>query len=272
MSIKVDVGTPPNGYEEWTTIQVQFHGFADLPTTRGGEIESPAFSCFGHQWVLVLCPGGSAFPESSEGYVAVHLRHKSMYSGSIKIQYGLGVRVNQVYKEVQQSDTFGPVGNGLVGRRFKNFAKRSTLINASVEGTLVIEIRMRHASTDKPIIQFIPTNPINKNVLELFMDEDTADVVFEVGGQQQAKGRKRAKTSTTSSHAHRLILKKGAPTLSEMCGVSEEGITTVSIKDVTPDIFKHMLYYAYGGNYQKKSWVEMQKRSSMLVISTGLFI
>jgi len=258
MSIKVDVGTPPKNYEEWETIQVRFHGFADLSTTRGEEIESPAFSCFGHQWALVLCPGGSTIPESPEGCVAVNFCWKSpTYSGSIKIQYGYGVR-NKNYKEATlKSDTFGNVRKGptrrcLVGTSVKNFAKRSTLINSLVEGTLVIEIRMRQVSTDKPIIQFIPSNPINKNVLELFMDEDTADVVFEVGGQQQTKGTKRAKTSTTSFHAHRLILKKGAPTLSEMCGVSEEGITTVSIKDVTPDIFKHMLYYAYGGKLSEE--------------------
>ena len=256
MSIKVDVGTPPNGYEEWTTIQVRFHGFADLPTTRGGEIESPAFSCFGHQWELVLCPGGSTYPESPEGYVAVKFRRKSTYSSSIKIQYGFGVRdaeCKEVVHRKAETDTFGPVkGYCLVGSCVKKFAKRSTLINALTEGTLIIEVRMRQVSTDKPIIQFIPSNPINKNVLELFMDEDTADVVFEVGGQQQAKGRKRAKTSTTNFHAHRLILQKCAPTLFEMCGKSKEGITTVSIADVTPDIFKHMLYYAYGGKLSEE--------------------
>ena len=96
--------------------------------------------------------------------------------------------------------------------------------------------------------QFIPTNPFNKKVLELFMDEETADVVFEVGGQQQTKGkRKKAKTTTTDFHAHRNILKKCAPTLYEMCKSDEGGITTVSITDIKPEIFKHMIHYAYGG-------------------------
>ena len=50
------------------------------------------------------------------------------------------------------------------------------------------------------------------------MDEETADVVFEIGGEQQTKGkRKRAKKCTTNFHTHRPILQKCAPTLYEMC-------------------------------------------------------
>ena len=51
MSIKVDVGTPPDGLsDDWTTTVICFHGFADLSTTRDECVESPEFSCFGHQW------------------------------------------------------------------------------------------------------------------------------------------------------------------------------------------------------------------------------
>ena len=110
---------------------------------------------------------------------------------------------------------------------------------------------MKLADTNKSITQFIPSNPINKNVLKLFMNEETADVVFEVGGQQQTKDkRKKAKTSATNFYAHRPILLNSASTLYEICGKSdgeEGGITTVSITDVKPEIFKHMIYYAYGG-------------------------
>ena len=99
--------------------------------------------------------------------------------------------------------------------------------------------------------QFVPTNPFNKFMLELFMDEESADVVFEVGGEQQTKGsrRKRAKTATTNFHAHRLVLQKCAPTLYDMCRGSDGGggVTTISITDVKPEIFKHMIYYTYGG-------------------------
>ena len=58
-----------------------------------------------------------------------------------------------------------------------------------VNGALVIEVRMKTlTSTAKSITQFIPTNPFHKNVSELFMDEETADVVFEVGGTTTREG------------------------------------------------------------------------------------
>ena len=56
-SIKVHAGTPSSNFEEWTTAEVYFHGFADLSTVRGEYTKSPEFSCFGHKWKLGICPG-----------------------------------------------------------------------------------------------------------------------------------------------------------------------------------------------------------------------
>ena len=227
---------------------VRFHEFANLPSTRGDDYaETPRFSCFGHQWCLQICPGGDE--DSPEGYVAIWLVNKS--DASIKIQFNYCVRdrsgkeVVTIKSEIEEFDACGSEENAWGNF---DFAKRSKLMTLLVNGTLVIEVRMKStSSTDKSAIQFIPSNPINKNVLELFMDEETADIVFEVGGEQQKGKRKKAKTSTTNFHAHRSILKKCAP-LYEMCGKSDDGgITTVSITDVKPEIFKHMIYYAYGG-------------------------
>ena len=122
-------------------------------------------------------------------------------------------------------------------------------MNLLVNGSLIIELRMVSTTTVKSITEFVPSNPINKNVLKLFMDEESADVVFEVGGEQATNTTTRKKSKTiTNFHAHRIILQNCAPTLYEMCGAVERGeITTVSIADVKPDIFKHMIYYTYGG-------------------------
>ena len=246
----VDVGTPPDG---WATTLVRLHGFANLPATREDHTESPRFSCFGHQWCLQICPGGDE--DSPEGYAAVLLVNKS--DASIEIQFNYCVR-DRSGKEVVSTksftEEFGIDGSGDNAWYTADFAKRSKLMTLLVNGSLIIEVRMKSTSTDKSAIQFIPSNPINKNVLELFMDEETADVVFEVGGEQQKGKRKKAKTSTTNFHAHRPILKKCAP-LYEMCGKSDDGgerITTVSIIDVKPEIFRHMIYYAYGGKLSKE--------------------
>ena len=248
MSIsRVDVGTPPDNFEGWVVANVCFHGFADLPTIRDEYVESPEFSCFGHQWALLLYPGGMDI--SPEGYVAVHLGNQS--NPSIKIRLSCCVkneRGEEVFHQKTDIIEFDSFDSGRNGKCKSNFAKRSALMDLLVQGSLVIEVSMKLPSTDKSIIRFVPTNPINKNMLRLFLDEETADVVFEVGGQQTEKGADRTEISTADFHAHRPILQKCAPTLYEMCGVSGEGgITTVSITDVSPEIFKHMIYYAYGG-------------------------
>ena len=249
---RVHVGTPPGDFKGWTTTEVCFHGFANLSTTRSESVYSPEFSCLGHQWKLELYPGGIA--NSDEGYVAIALRNKS--NTGIEVQFGYSVRnadgkevVNHKLntKEFGEAGCLAPQHSGWC---VHNFTSRSLIMNSLVNGSLVIEVRMKSTSTDKSITQFIPSNPIHKNVLELFMDEETADVVFEVdNGCCQSEGHTNKKSKTTTSvYVHRNILKKCAPTLYEMCGVVDRGeITTVSITDIKPDIFKDMLYNAYGG-------------------------
>jgi len=250
MSIELDAGTPPNGFKDWTTALVRFHGFADLTTARGEYVESPEFSCFGHQWVLSVYPGGSE--NSAEGYVSVGIVNKS--NTSIKIQWGFSVR-DADGKEVahckSRTNDFSALSNSPKNTwGYTDFAKRSTLMDILVQDSLVIEVRMKSTSTDKSITQFIPTNPINKNVLQKFMDEETADVIFEVNygscEDEEDHTNKRSKT-TTSVYAHRFILQDVSTMLAELCKPDGEGITTVSISDVKPGIFRHMIYYAYGG-------------------------
>jgi len=239
------------GCKDWITTVIRFHGFANLPTTRDEYVSSPEFSCFGHQWRLDLYPGEE---DSEVGYVDVELVNRS--NTSIKIEYGYSVRNvdgKEVVHEEPEIDEFDTEdGNGESSWCTEDFAKRSKLMKSLVDGALVIEVRMKSTTrTDKSITQFIPPNPFMKNVDKLFIDEETADVLFEVGGEQ-AKGtttrkKKRAK-STTTFHAHRILLKNNASALYEMCrGSSDVGITTVSITDVKPEVFKFMLYYTYGG-------------------------
>ena len=69
------VGTPPGPLSDWVIKKVHFHGFEGLPTTRGEEVKSPEFSCFGHQWTVAIYPGGVKV--SNEGGVAIFLVSES---------------------------------------------------------------------------------------------------------------------------------------------------------------------------------------------------
>ena len=171
----VIVGTPSLCLDGWTRTEVCFHGFSDLSTTRDEEVASPIFSCFGHTWLVELYPGGDE--KSNDGYVAIDLGNMS--NEAIKIQYGFSVR-DAAGKEIvyhkPKTNEFGacdPDGDNVQNAWFNaNFAKRSTLMNALIEGAFVIEVRMKLVEASKYSSQFIPENPLNKFIMNKFNDED----------------------------------------------------------------------------------------------------
>jgi len=244
-SRRVHVGTPPGDFKGWTTTEVCFHGFANLSTTRDEYVESPEFSCLGTNWVLKLCPGGEE--ESEEGHVSAALANRSNSSRDAN-----GKEVVHIKSD---TDEFGAYESGNNAWFNLNFAKRSRLLDKLVDGALVIEVRMKSTAADKSITQFIPTNPLCKNVINKFMDEESADVVFEIDDSKSCQSEEhtsKKSKSTTALYAHRFILQDISTMLAELCKSDESGITTVSITDVSPEIFKHMIYYTYGGKLSEE--------------------
>ena len=253
----VDVGTPPpRPIKQWETKVVRFHEFEDLP--RGELFSSPEFTCCGYQWRLSIIIGTSL--------LAVFLHN--MTNEDVTVEWALSIR-NSIGKEVayyvetdevkRHFDAIEQPGAPLqdaAGWGTSSGFSHVSITGALEEGTLPIEVRMKRikkASYDPIPIQFIPKNPITNNILKSFNDEESADVVFKVriGSEEGEKSRKKSlKTTTTNFFAHRLLLRVGAPLLAELCKPSEGGgeeTTSVSITDVKPDIFRHMLYYLYGG-------------------------
>ena len=111
---------------------------------------------------------------------------------------------------------------------------------------------------------FVPPNPISKNVLKKFMDEETADVTFNVilGNADEKQSAKKKAKASTMFYAHRFVLYDGAPLLAELCKPGSEGDLpcSVTISDVKPGVFRHMLYYAYGGKLSDEELKENAKR------------
>jgi len=271
-----DIGTPPQESNCWSYNELRFHNFANL-TDNGVGVRSPNFECLGHRWIVILWThhaAGLTNPSSiylwcrgnndrdspdNEGEAAEETAAELIKS--LDIDFGFTIRdsngkelVNKVAKfdPIIDADVDDPDSDG-----FRVFAPREDMLNACVNGSLIVEVRMkeRNPVTVPHPPEFIHKNPINKNILKLFGDEDTADVVFEVGTSSESMNdnnedtNKRSKTTVTF-HAHRIILQDGAPFLAELSKAgssSGEGITTVQITDVTHNVFNHVLFYAYGG-------------------------
>ncbi|KAL7523825.1 hypothetical protein ACHAWF_000684 [Thalassiosira exigua] len=98
----------------------------------------------------------------------------------------------------------------------------------------------------------------------MFMEEESSDVVFEVAPMNVKKSRKKAKPSPVNFYAHRLILRKSASALADMC----ENVENVSIANVKPEIFRHALYYAYGGKITDE---DMQANAKEIIDATDRF-
>ena len=81
---------------------------------------------------------------------------------------------------------------------------------------------------------------------EMFNDEVTADVCFEVMSciDHTKNGKQKKQKSSALFHAHRSILSKFAPMLADLLGEDN----TATISDIKPDVFRHLLYYVYGGD------------------------
>ena len=160
----VDVGTPPTHCSDsgvHRETEVQFHNFANLSTERDAYEASPVFSSLGHVWTLDIYPGGEE--NSPEGYVAIDL--VNMENKSIKVEFGYSVR-DADGKEVVY---WKPKTNEFEHHRgsscgYPNFTKRSKIMKSLVDGSLVIEVRMRLAGSSKSTPSFVPKNSLINNI------------------------------------------------------------------------------------------------------------
>jgi hypothetical protein len=182
------------------------------------------------------------------------------------MNFGFSIK-NGKGKQVAKKQTltqFGPSGSSACINGWPDFAERSTLLDSLVDGTLVVEVHMKSLTTSKTTLtQFIPENPFCTNMLQLFNDEDSADVVFAVGElQSKNNASKVAKIEPVKFYAHCLILRACSTILAELCNSKGDPTTPIKITDVSPDIFRHLLYYIYGG---KISDVDMKSHAKEII-------
>lgn len=267
-------------YDEYNAVEVHFHEFEDIPTMVEDSVASPEFTCLGRRWRLALYPSGSD-ELSDYGNIAVDLIHLS--NGTIKVEFNLSVK-NEDGKQIAHFNirtSFESAKGVSEGHRrcVPDFASRMEIVDSlPISGALVIEVRMKQIeATDTPVPPFIPDNPLRENILKKFMDEESADVLIEVGSGETSertrtrnKGTRKTKKAKTTSlatyhssvatfYAHHLILKDGAPALAELCNSAKKTSPIIQITDVKPIIFRHMLCYIYGGGIFENDMKENAK-------------
>ncbi|KAL9183123.1 hypothetical protein ACHAXT_004910 [Thalassiosira profunda] len=253
----VDVGTPPDDFERWEAHLVRFHDFAKLSKQKGIDCtRSPKFTCAGHSWTLQIHPGG--WKTSSDGWVAMFLYHQGLGSVS-KIKFNFHVKDGSHESRARTTTGLVVEPNGFEGDGYTNFAMRADLLNLCVGTTLIVEVRMKVLEQDS---FFVPQNP-SSNALHTFLGE-TPNIVFEAGGNQKRRNtRSSLDPATAEFRGHESVLENHAPQLLKIIS-REKGSNKarVLIPTVKPEIFRHVLRYAYGGELPKDA---LEKHSKEIV-------
>jgi hypothetical protein len=268
------VGTPPPDYDgEWVTHTVHWHGFGTLSAEQDIYFDSPEFTLLGNQWRLELFPGGSRYAHL-EGMVSLYLENNS--NKAIDIHFGFSVNDGNgeqvAWERSATPNHFDSVGvSTKSGGGFHDFELRSKLMNSLVNGALVIEVHMKLATPTKSVPPpFIPENPVVKMIQGLFLDEKSADIVFEIGGEKRkTQTRKKAKTVPATFPAHRNIVENCSSIFAELCESNDDDkASPIQINDVTPDVFRLLLFYIYGG---KVSDDDMKSHAKEIVNAADKF-
>ncbi|KAL7554195.1 hypothetical protein ACHAWF_018626 [Thalassiosira exigua] len=246
----VHVGMPPKEWESWESRIVHFHGFESLSTKKGLPVISPRFICCNHTWQVLIFPGGHK--NSHDGMISVGLGHRP--GPGISAIFCLLIRSasGKVFKDfVCKNINFG--SNQLQHASVNDFEKYSEIIDASnnvlKNGTLTVEVCIK-PSNDHCCLNFYPKNITAEKILQSFMDEETADVIFEVSGQNEE-----GVQTTVHFYAHSLIMHFCArgTTLASLCEDCD-GETPVPIVGVSSRVFRQMLFYVYGGTIDSAEW------------------
>jgi hypothetical protein len=247
----IHVGNPPSDWEGWESRLIHFHDFAALPYEKNKPTWSPVFTCFDNDWKVVLYPGG--FGETT-GVISLYLQHCSETDISVIFYLSVKDKINETsigssnecmtHKFCQADKTCG----------HEKFATRFAITQSNIldHGTLTVELRFKLDNTGDGdhYQQFIPKNRFVQNMKQLFLDQDSADISFEVGDQ--------------IFFAHKLVLQTCAKRsiLASLCDDDDDCNDSSPIpisSDVDPQVFRLMLFHIYGGEISSDVWQDRSK-------------
>ena len=252
----VHVGHPPNEWDGWESHLVHFHKFSSMPSGKDELVWSPTFRSFGQKWRLMMYPGGDS--EAKAGNISLYLEHCS--EGDFSVQYHLSIK--KISGGAVAERSFSPHKfEGNKDHGWPDFALRDKISNYDLNnGTLTVEVRIKPIEEDR-WQNFIPKNLFVQHMLDLFLDEERADMSFEVESRPLIDASKDTSPAPGEVfRAHKLVLQtcaKGS-ILASLCDDCD-GETPVPITDVVPNVFRLMLRYVYGGDIQTAEWKDHAK-------------
>ena len=250
----IHVGTPAEDFRWDESVTVHFHTFESLSTVRSKPIFSPKFTCAGHEWKLVLYPGGHLL--SPDGMIRVCLHNVSAVKIGVKVKTTLMKSSGGAYK-IYVSPLFG-LKNGHM-RGLVNYVSRGDILDETNDilnkGTLTFVVRIKPSKgyyCQSIKNKTLPS--LNDDIFNnLFPDESSADVAFNVRGKL--------------FHAHQNILKARVPDFAELTEQFNKE-SPMLIYDVYPKIFELMLKYVYGKNMLTCQWREHAKE---ILVASGKY-
>jgi hypothetical protein len=190
----------------------------DLPRD-GVEKVLARFSFFGHEWDLTV--------GNSNQFT---IWHRS--TTQITLEEPIGLSFGHAIWKFREKYVFDHNSTSSISLR------RDDALKSIENGALIFEVRMRKP---KDYRLLMPENPsMCKTVQGLFMDKESADVVFEVGGRRRESGSKKSKTEPTEFYAHRNILKTAAPLLADLWN-SDDSPSRIQLPNESPQIFHQLL-------------------------------
>jgi hypothetical protein len=226
------------------------------------EVCSSKFVCFGHEWRLQLYPCGyDDYPAPAKGSVGVCLeRTDTTGKWPTHLKYFFEVKSPDGRVSLQAT-VHGEQKYYTNRPNICYLCSRSDIKHRFLDGKRALTI-----SVTMELDEFIPTNPLSATMLKLFGDEESSDIIFEITkNEDNPKKRKRGKTSSSAStvrlYAHRFILEHTSSELAALCESSPEGgmAAPILINDTKVDVFRHLLFYVYGGNVSQEYFIANAK-------------
>ena len=261
----IHVGTPTDDFPLEESVTVHFHDFNSLTIVKNEAVESPKFTCAGHEWKFVIYPGGHR--SSADGMISVYLENESGSELVASAEIALMKSSGGAYKTLVLIEKFfATTGSNTDIWGWREFVSRGKVLDESKnilnKGTLTFVVRI------KPYKEYCRRSIVKQSnlvddIFKLFGEDSTADMAFSVGGRMifgnSVGGR--------MFFGHKLILKVRAPELFQLAEQFDLD-TPMPINDVNPELFEMMLKHLYGKSISSYYW---KKHSKQILLASDKY-